>query len=79
VSSLRLDCVVAELACASRSKANEIIRELRVFVNYENEENNSRNLKEGDILTIRGKGKFIIESIVGYTKKNRIILKILQY
>jgi len=79
VSSLRLDCVISELACASRSKANEIIRELRVFINYENEENNSRVLKEGDILTIRGKGKFIIDKISGYTKKNRIILRILQY
>jgi len=79
VSSLRLDCVVSEIAKTSRSKANEIIRELRVFINYEKEENNSRTIKEGDILTIRGKGKFIIDSISGYTKKNRIILKILQY
>lgn len=79
VSSLRLDCAVAELANTSRSKANEIIREQRVFINYEVEENNSRTLKEEDILTIRGKGKFIIDSIEGYTKKNRIILKILQY
>lgn len=79
VSSLRLDCVVAELANTSRSKANEIIQGQRVFINYETEENNSRALKEGDILTIRGKGKFIIDSISGYTKKNRIILHILQY
>lgn len=79
VSSLRLDCIVSELVNMSRSKANEIIRELRVFINYENEENNSRILKEGDIVTIRGKGKFIIDSISGYTKKNRIILKVLQY
>lgn len=79
VSSLRLDCVVAELSCTSRSKANEIIKEQRVFINYETEENNSRTLKEGDILTIRGKGKFIIDAITGYTKKNRIILRVLQY
>lgn len=79
VSSLRLDCVVSELANTSRNKANEIIREQRVFINYEIEENNSRTLKERDILTIRGKGKFIIDKILGYTKKNRIILKILQY
>ena len=79
VSSLRLDCIISELANTSRSKANEVIKELRVFINYENEENNSRLLKEGDILTIRGKGKFIIDAIIGYTKKNRIILKILQY
>jgi len=79
VSSLRLDCVVSELVNTSRSKANEIIKEQRVFINYETEENNSRILKDGDILTIRGKGKFIIDSISGYTRKNRIILKILQY
>jgi len=79
ISSLRLDCVIAELTNTSRSKTNEIIDEQRVFINYENEENNSRTLKEGDILTIRGKGKYIIDRISGYTKKNRIILKILKY
>jgi len=79
ISSLRLDCVVSELVKTSRSKANEIIKEQRIFVNYAEEENNSRTLKEGDILTIRGKGKFIIDKSLGYTKKNRIILRILQY
>ena len=79
VSSLRLDCIVSELAGTSRSKANEIIREQRVFINYETEENNSRTLKEGDILTIRGKGKFIVDNVSGYTKKNKIVLRILQY
>jgi len=79
VASLRIDCVVSELVNISRSKANEIIKEQRIFINYEIEENNSKTLKEGDILTIRGKGKFIIDSVSGYTKKNRIILRILQY
>lgn len=37
VSSLRLDCIVAELSSTSRTKATEIITEQRVFINYENE------------------------------------------
>lgn len=79
VSSLRLDNVIAELAHCSRTRANEIILEQRVFVNYINEENNSKLVKENDILVIRGKGKFNILKIDGQTKKGKIILVVEHY
>ena len=63
-SSLRLDNIVSELAKTSRNKANEIIEQERVFVNYEQESKNTKLIKEKDIVTIRGKGKFIIDEVV---------------
>lgn len=79
VSSLRLDNVVSELAKTSRSKANEIIEQERAFVNYELECKNTKLIKEKDIITIRGKGKFIIDEIAGNTKKSNFIIIVKKY
>ncbi len=76
VSSLRLDNIVSELAKTSRTKAEEIINAERVFVNFENVVKDSKTLKEADIITIRGKGRFKIKEIIGNTKKGRFIVKI---
>ncbi len=79
VSSMRLDNIVSELAKTSRSKAEEIIRQERVVLNYEAAIKVAKIVKIGDKLTIRGKGKFEIKEQVGRTKKERIILKIEKY
>ena len=73
-SSLRLDNIVSELAKTSRNKAAELLEQDRVFVNYENIDKNTKKIKEKDIITIRGKGKFIIDEINGNTKKGNFIL-----
>lgn len=79
VSSLRLDNIVAELAKTSRTKAEEIINAGRVFVNFENIIKDSKTLKNDDIITIRGKGRFKILEVIGNTKKGRFIIKIEKY
>lgn len=78
VSSLRLDCVVAMLLNQSRSTAVELIRSGAVRLNYLEEENISRQLSAGDVLSIRGKGKFILGSEFKKTKKDRIFLTVEQ-
>lgn len=79
VSSMRLDNIVSELAKTSRTKAEEIIRAERVFLNYEVVNKDSKLVKIGDKLTIRGKGKFELKEQIGNTKKGRFILKIEKY
>ncbi len=79
VSSMRLDNIVSELAKTSRTKAEEIIRAERVFLNYEVVDKDSKLVKIGDKLTIRGKGKFELKEQIGNTKKGRFILKIEKY
>ena len=56
------------------TKAEEIISSGRVFVNFENIIKHSKVLKEGDIITIRGKGRFKILELEGNTKKGREIV-----
>lgn len=74
VASLRLDCIIGELANCSRTSASEIIENQRVFVNYENETRTSKMIKTGDIIVIRGKGKFNIINVEGETRKGKIIV-----
>ena len=58
-----MDNIVSDLAKTSRSKAVQIIAQERVFINGQNETKPSKQLKIGDIVTIRGKGRFIIKRI----------------
>lgn len=79
VSSMRLDVIVAALTNLSRGKTSELIVSGKVFVNYSECKNTSLILKENDILTIRGNGKFIVKEQSGTTKKGRIKINIVHY
>lgn len=71
VASVRIDAVVGEVFGFSRSSAQELIRQKQVFVNSTLCENNSRKLKEGDIISVRGSGKFIYVGLNYLSKKGR--------
>ena len=75
VPSLRLDNIVSDLARTSRSKASEIIAQERVFINGQSETKNSKNVKLNDIITIRGKGRFIIKEFTGTTRRTVILIE----
>lgn len=79
VSSIRLDNFVSELARCSRSKADEIIDEQRVFINSELQYKSSKKINEDDIITIRGKGKFIYTGIDHETKSGKYLVNIKKY
>ena len=74
VSSMRIDNIVAELARCSRNKATELLEQERVFVNFEAITKQTKEIKENDKITIRGKGRFQIRKIFGNTKKGRIVV-----
>lgn len=79
VPSLRLDNFVSDLARTSRSKAAQIIDSERVFINGQNETKASKQIKLGDIITIRGKGRFIVKEFSGSTRSGRTVVKIDKY
>lgn len=79
VPSLRLDNIVSDLARTSRSKASQIIAQERVFINGQNETKVSKQVKLGDIITIRGKGRFIIKEFKGTTRSGRTVILIEKY
>ena len=79
VSSIRLDNFVAELANCSRNNSDEIINEGRVFINSINEFKPSKKININDIITIRGKGKFIFDGIEKETRSGRYLLNMRKY
>lgn len=79
VPSLRLDNFVSDLARTSRSKAVQIIDSERVFINGQNETKSSKQVKLGDVITIRGKGRFVVKEFSGTTRSGRTVVKIEKY
>ena len=79
VSSLRMDAVVAAAAGLSRERAKQLIVSGGVAHNYEVCQSVSRMTAEKDVITIRGKGKYVINGVQGETKKHRIIVSIIHY
>lgn len=68
VASERLDGLVAQIYNLSRSQSLTLFRDKKVFVNGRLTENNSRTCKPGEVINVRGFGKFIYDGI-GYTTK----------
>ncbi len=79
VSSIRLDVVIAGRYKLSRNQALQLFRSQKVFVNGRVCENNSYQVKEGDIISVRGFGKMEFKQISGETRKGRIYITVLNY
>lgn len=79
IPQLRIDAVISELLHVSRTKANEIIAQERVIVNYEVKTKNASMLQAGDLLTVRGKGKFKIGEVMSQTSKGKLRVEVEKY
>ena len=79
IPSMRMDSIVSEIVRTSRSKAIELINAERVFINSELATKNAKALKEGDFITVRGKGKFKVSKILNSTKKGNLVVEIEKY
>jgi len=79
VASNRIDAIVAEIGKTSRNKAEEYIDSKRVSINYQEESKYTRNVRENDVIVIRGEGKFIIENIGEKNSKGRLPINIKKY
>lgn len=75
VASARLDCVVAALTDTSRNNASELIKNGLVSINSVLCEKVTRTVAAGEIITVRGKGRFTVEDLGCRTKKGRTVLK----
>ena len=51
----------------------------RVYINGREMTGNAKSLKAGDIVSVRGKGKFIFESKGGTTRKDKLYISIKRY
>lgn len=79
VASERLDCVLAATLHLSREAACSLIRSRGVFLNEEDELSTSDRVHGGDVLSVKGYGKFIVDALGPKTKKGRLRLSIRKY
>ena len=79
VSSVRLDSILAVAFHTSRSSLSGLIEGGKVFVNSKEILSNSYLLRENDIVSVRGLGKFLYVGTSYQTKKGRLSVKILLY
>ena len=79
VASMRLDCIVAEMANCSRSQALTMIQSGLVFINARQSFHNATPVKAGDVLSIRKVGKFRITEIGDLSRKGKIKLSYENY
>ncbi len=79
VAGLRLDAVLATGLSIARGKSAELIRGGMVEVNWETIENVSAEVKEGDVLSVRGYGRMKLTRIGGLTRKGRYGITVMRY
>lgn len=71
VKSLRMDAVAGEMFSVSRTAAADAIRLGLVQLNYAPCLRTDASVKEGDVLSFRGKGKGAVAEVGGQSKKDR--------
>ena len=76
VPSLRLDCVLSSAFHLSRGHAGEYVDAGRVFVNGMQIVKRDAKIGEGDKIVIRGKGKAVLKTVGGLSKKDRIFIEL---
>lgn len=79
VASVRLDSLLALAFASSRSSLLGLIEGAKVFVNGKLVTSNGYQVKEQDIISVRGMGKFKFCGTGNITRKNRICVSILKY
>ena len=76
IPSLRLDAIVSGGLNLSRNDSQKLIESGKLKVNWEPIQRVSKNVVEGDVISIRGYGRFILKSVEGISKKGRLRVKI---
>ncbi|MEI6286420.1 MAG: YlmH/Sll1252 family protein [Bacillota bacterium] len=79
VASLRLDILAAAGFGLSRTKMAEEIEAQRVKVNWKENDSPAAHLKQGDIVSMRGRGRMEVVTVGGQTKKGRTVVELKRY
>lgn len=79
VASVRLDSLLSLAFNSSRSKLTALIEGGRVYVNGKLITSNGYQVKDDDIVSVRGLGRFAYKGIVSETKKGRYYVSVYKY
>ncbi|SHH11741.1 YlmH family RNA-binding protein [Tepidibacter thalassicus] len=75
VSSQRLDCIISGIYNLSRQESSKIVLSQKVYIDFELVNTTSKAVKEGSLISVKGRGRAIISEIGNYTKKGRVKVK----
>lgn len=76
VASLRIDAVAGLGFGLSRSRITPLVKGEQVKLNHRAINQPSRTVKEGDLISLTGRGRVEVVEILGETRKGRISLKL---
>ncbi|NLU40960.1 MAG: photosystem II S4 domain protein [Firmicutes bacterium] len=76
VASLRLDSVAAAGYATSRTRMAEQIRARQVKLNWDEVEKPDLQVSCGDVISMRGRGRVVLEEVIGETKKGRFRIRL---
>lgn len=76
VSSERLDSVTSQVYQLSRSKIPPMIKNGNIKVNWRITDKVDYRLESGDVVSVRGFGRYKVLDILGETKKGKVKIKI---
>lgn len=79
VASLRIDSIAAAGFGMSRSKAADEIKAEKLKLNWQTVKNASQSIKEGDVISMRGRGRLEVSEVRGQTKKGRTAVLLRRY
>lgn len=79
VPSMRVDAVISHGFGISREDASQLVKQLKVAVNWVYVDKPSYEVKEGDLISVRHHGRLKIEKVLTTTKKGRISIELLRF
>lgn len=79
VASLRLDAVASLGFSVSRTKIASVIKAEQVKVNWQPVKSPAAAVKEGDVISIAGRGRLEVEKVGGESRKGRLHLVVKKY
>ncbi|MBQ9732794.1 MAG: hypothetical protein IJV74_01005 [Clostridia bacterium] len=75
----RIDAIISKVFSISRDDASSLFSRGLVFISGRCCESTSHRLKEGDLVSVRGHGRFIYRGVDSHTKKGKLNIIIEQY
>lgn len=79
ISSLRLDVYISAVYNLSRKESSQIIGQDRVKVNWEVIKKPSYELGEGDLVSVKGYGRSVLDRVLSRTKKDNLRTEIKKF
>lgn len=79
VKSLRIDAIIALAFKLSRSEAKDLVESEQVKRNHQPILASSLEVEAGDLISVRGYGRVVVDEILGETKKERLRVALKYY